>query len=73
MLVSSLYSPCTGCNLKTMELPDCVLIGVCAVIRSNTVDLFEDANVGKLLVFSLHCQNSKDVKEEPQSHNIAYQ
>ena len=27
----------TGCNLKTMELLDSVLIGVCAVIRSNTV------------------------------------
>ena len=27
----------TGCNLKTMELLDCVLIGVCAVIRSKTV------------------------------------
>ena len=28
----------TGYNLKTMELLDCVLIGVCAVIRSNTVN-----------------------------------
>ena len=27
----------TGCNLKTMELLDYVLIGVCAVVRSNTV------------------------------------
>ena len=27
----------TGYNLKTVELLDCVLIGVCAVIRSNTV------------------------------------
>ena len=27
----------TGCNLKTMELLGCALIGVCAVIRSNTV------------------------------------
>ena len=25
----------TGCNLKTMELLDCALIRVCAVIRSN--------------------------------------
>ena len=31
----------TGCNLKTMELLDCALIGVCAVIRSNTVVLYE--------------------------------
>ena len=27
----------TGCNLKTMELLDCALIGICAVIRLNTV------------------------------------
>ena len=27
----------TGHNLKTTELLDCALIGVCAVIRSNTV------------------------------------
>ena len=27
----------TGYNLKTRELLDCALIGVCAVIRSNTV------------------------------------
>ena len=34
----------TGCNLKTMELLDCALIGVCAVIRSNTVTLLKHAN-----------------------------
>ena len=27
----------TTCNLKTTESLDCALIGVCAVIRSNTV------------------------------------
>ena len=27
----------TGCNLKTTKLLDCALIGVCAVIRLNTV------------------------------------
>ena len=27
----------TGCNLKTTESLDCVLIGVCVVIWSNTV------------------------------------
>ena len=27
----------TGCNLKTTELLDCALIGVCVVIRSNMV------------------------------------
>ena len=30
----------TGCNLKTMELLDCSLIGACAVIRLNTVFKF---------------------------------
>ena len=29
----------TGCNLKTRELLHCALIGVCAVIRLNTVIL----------------------------------
>ena len=29
----------TGCNLEIMELLDCALIGVCAVIRVNTVYL----------------------------------
>ena len=28
-----------GCNLKTLELLDCALIGACAVIRSNMVCL----------------------------------
>ena len=31
----------TGYNLKTMEFLDCALIGVCAVIRSNTVMFHE--------------------------------
>ena len=31
----------TGCNLKTAELPECALIGACAVIRSNTVIYME--------------------------------
>ena len=30
----------TDCNLKNTELPDCALIGVCAVIRSNMVVFF---------------------------------
>ena len=30
----------TGCNLKSTEFLDCALIGVCAVIRSNTVIAF---------------------------------
>ena len=27
----------SGCNIKASELLDCALIGVCVVIRSNTV------------------------------------
>ena len=30
----------TGCNLKTMKLLDCALIGVCVVIRLNTVFIY---------------------------------
>ena len=30
----------TGCNLKTMGLLDCEFIGICTVIRSNTVYIF---------------------------------
>ena len=38
----------TGCNLKTTKLLDCALIGVCAVIRSNTVVTCE-TNITPLL------------------------
>ena len=31
----------TGCNLKTMELLDCALIGVCVVIRVNMIFIFQ--------------------------------
>ena len=43
----------TGYNLKTMELLDCALIGVCAVIRSNTVCQNDDEGTWfhQLLVF----------------------
>ena len=33
-----------GCNLKTTEFLDCAFIGVCAVIRSNTVIIFVGIN-----------------------------
>ena len=36
----------TGCNLKTTEFLDCALIGVCAVIRSNTVLVLHSALIG---------------------------
>ena len=32
----------TGCNLKTTVLFDCALIGVCAVIRLNTVNALSE-------------------------------
>ena len=38
----------TGCNMKTMELLDCALIGVCAVIRWNTELLGENALSGAM-------------------------
>ena len=31
------YKEDVACNLKTTKLLDCALVGVCAVIRSNTV------------------------------------
>ena len=34
----------TGCNLKTTEFLDCALVGVCAVIRSNTVVTFSNSS-----------------------------
>ena len=39
----------TGCNLKTMELLDCALIGICVVIRSNTVALVSSFDVSQCL------------------------
>ena len=39
----------TGCN-KTMEFHECALIGVCAVIRSNTVLCFQ----GDIRKISVH-------------------
>ena len=33
----------TGCNLKTTELPDCAILGVCAVIMLNTVLITDNA------------------------------
>ena len=33
----------TGCNAKTKKLLDCALVGVCVVIRLNTVTVRWDA------------------------------
>ena len=35
----------TGCNLKTTELLDCVLVGLCGVIRLNTLIFAWSANI----------------------------
>ena len=39
----------TDCNLKPTELLDCALIGVCAVIRSNTVMIFSCFSMDSML------------------------
>ena len=49
----------TGCNLKTTELLDCVLIGVCAVIRLNMVLCV--INSFYYWIFSTLCRNEADV------------
>ena len=36
-LYKEVKKKCTSCNLKTTEFLDCALIGVCAVIRLNTI------------------------------------
>ena len=41
----------SGSNLKTTELLECVLIGVCAVIRSNTVTIFLQTVYHSLNIF----------------------
>ena len=38
-LYKEVHKKYTGCNLKTMELLDCSLIGVFVVIRSNMVNV----------------------------------
>ena len=47
----------TSCNPKSTDLLDCALIGVCAVIRSNTVVWFisvYDNDNGDSVVFTVH-------------------
>ena len=62
----------TCCNLKTMELLDCVLIGICTVIRSNTVFCMK-----KIACFSWHTYVSfvcigtaTDINSFPASGNF---
>ena len=43
----------TGCNLKSTEFLDCALIGVCAVIRSNTVNREIDHKIFSTVILFL--------------------
>ena len=43
----------TGCNFKTAELLDCALIGVCVLIRSNTVGFSQKSVTGWLIICHL--------------------
>ena len=52
----------TGCNVKTMKLLDCELIGGCAVIRSNMVFLYENICYG----YSLEAPHWGASNEYPQ-------
>ena len=66
----------TGYNLKTTEFLDCALIGVCAVIRSNTV--FDDVYVTSFFDFlykSICCGYSFELHQQAVAirmgnHNI---
>ena len=52
----------TGCNLKTTVLLDCVLIRVCAVIRSNTVSkYYQGLTTSKILLLVHHFEYSMRV------------
>ena len=46
---------CTGCILKTTELLDSAFIGVCAVIRSNTVSTYKYRNARVLFCSLYYC------------------
>ena len=43
----------TSCNPKSTELLDCALIGVCAVIRSNTVFFWDSFSHGVSKTYSI--------------------
>ena len=52
----------TGCNLKTTELLDCALIGLCAVIRLNMV-LFHYLTRHSKLTVDAHCSLRSQIQE----------
>ena len=64
----------TGCNLKTTELLDCALIGVCAVISLNTVGCIALDKRGNLMkCFSIKtCVVSLVLQYSSEYHNIYF-
>ena len=63
----------TGCNMKTMELLDCALIGVCAVIRSNMVYYGVNTVLVELNIM-VHVRSDKVIRpwNIGQGHKINY-
>ena len=60
----------TCCNLKTTELLDCALIGVCAVIRLNTVH--QNIYVGQIGIQAvLSVGYSGHALSESQDHHLS--
>ena len=53
----------TGYNLKTMELLDCALIGVCAVIRSNTVLKNEELQSKYMIIIVINRDTKKGIAD----------
>ena len=64
----------TGCNLKTTELLDCVLIRVCAIIRSNMVGCIALDKRGNLIkCFSIKtCVVRLFLQYTSEYHNIYF-
>ena len=61
----------TGCNLKSMEFLDCAFIGVCAVIRSNTVISYQ--TIPKFLIFMKSTSRASLWSVELQTKNAILQ
>ena len=63
----------TGCNLKTTKFHECALIGVCAVIRSNTVINNEYQSDYKVKEIFTKNFEPKDICTLQHSHSSAPQ
>ena len=57
----------TGCNLKTMEFLDCALIGVCAVIRLNTVT-HQSFMMNTILILSIGTDRHEETVQAQMRH-----